>query len=165
MPAPFIPRRVEDFIFYYYAKLVIAPSAGFKNNYKFIIDTYKRLKSGEKKISDYERELLQLAQTLGNCSFCGATNISAKTIEIVPRIFGGPIGIHNLVNACLACADSKGNKDLIEWWCKNLNKSRDDLPRVPVGLYLKIAYELHMVKFTLKKECKKLEDIYRILHI
>ncbi len=72
MPPPSIPRRVEDIIFYYYAKLVIAPSAGFKGNYGFIIDTYKRLKSGDIQMSDYERELLHIADMPNTCAFCGS---------------------------------------------------------------------------------------------
>lgn len=162
MPSTFIPRKVEDFIFYYYAKFVIAPSAGFKGNYKFIIDTYKRLKSGEKNMSDYERELLYLAQRPDICSFCEASNVDVKPVQIVPNILGGPIGMHNLVNACSKCIESKKDKDLVKWWTQDLKRSQNSLPRVPIGLYLKIAYELHTIKFTLKKKCERLEDIFNV---
>jgi hypothetical protein len=93
MPPSSIPRRVEDIIFYYYAKLVIAPSAGFIGNYGFIIDKYQRLKSGDLLMSDYERELLYLAQTEGVCAFCGAKGTRFKPVHVVPGWLGGPIGI------------------------------------------------------------------------
>jgi len=160
MPPPSVPRRVEDIIFYYYAKLVIAPSAGFKGNYGFIMDKYQRLKSGDILMSDYERELLHLAQLEGICGFCAIRGTNFKPVHVVPRWLGGPIGIHNLVMACDTCAKSKGDKDLVEWWCNDLGKERDELPRVPLGLYLKIAYERHKINFTLKKRCEKLGDLF-----
>ena len=68
--------------------------------------------------------------------------------------------MHNIIYVCEACARSKGEKDLVEWWCKDLKRPRDKLPRVPLGLYLKIAYELHKVNFSLKKSCQSLEKLF-----
>jgi 5-methylcytosine-specific restriction endonuclease McrA len=153
---------VEDIILYYYAKLVITPSAGFKGNYRFIIDSYKRLKSGEIRISDYERELLHLASMPNICAFCGSLCTEYQTTHIVPRSLGVPPGMHNIINACKACFASKGEKDLVEWWLKDLKRRRDDLPRVPLGLYLKIAYELHKINFSLRKPCRSLGELFEI---
>ena len=163
MPPPFIPKKVEDIIYYYYAKLVIAPSAGLKGNYGFIIDTYKRLKTGKALISDYERELLHITEKENTCAFCGANSAPFRPVHIVPRLLGVPPGMQNLVIACEACANSKGEKDLVEWWCMDLKKTRDELPRVAVGLYLKIAYELHKINFTLRKNCQSIEKIFAVL--
>jgi len=163
MPPRSIPRRVEDIIFYYYAKLIISPSAGFKGNYGFIIDAYKRLKSGEIQISDYERELLHLAGMQDVCAFCGSKCNMTKTIHIMPRSFNVQPGMHNIVYACEACAVSKGDRDFVEWWCRDLNKPRDELPRVPLGIYLKIAYDLHKINFSLKKSCQNLEELMILL--
>jgi hypothetical protein len=163
MPPPSVERKVENIIFYYYAKLVIAPSAGFKNNYGFIIDAYKRLKSGELLISDYEREILHIIQDQSTCAFCECKEHGLQTIHIVPRYYGVPPGVHNLVYTCSACADSKGEKDLVEWWCQELGKPRDEIPRVPVGIYLKIAYDLNKINFSLRKPCKELGGIYRYI--
>lgn len=163
MPAPFVQRQVEDIIFYYYAKLVIAPSAGFKGNYRFVIDAYKRLKSGEIRMSDYEREILHMAEAQNVCTFCASKCPDPQTVHVVPRCFGIPPGMQNLVVVCKACANSKGEKDLLEWWCKDLKKARDELPRVPFGMYLKIAYELHKLNFSLKKPCQSLESLFRVL--
>ena len=163
MPPPFIPRRVEDIIYYYYAKLVIAPSAGFEGNYKFIIDAYKRLKSGEIRMSDYERELIHIANMANICAFCGSKSAKCQTTHIVPRSIGIKPGMHNIVYACEECAYSKAEKDLTEWWCKDLERPRDKLPRVPLGLHLKIAYELHKINFSLKKSCQGLEKLFAVL--
>ena len=164
MPPPSVPRRVEDIIFYYYAKLVIAPSAGFKGNYRFIIDTYKRLKSGEIRISDYERELVHLANMPNQCVFCGTKCIKSQLTYIVPKSSGVLPGMHNMVYACEVCTSLKGEKDLVEWWCNDLQRPRDELPRVPLGLYLKIAYELHKINFSLQKPSKSLGDLFTVLH-
>lgn len=159
MPSKAVPRTVGDFILYYYAKLVIAPSAGKAWNYRFIIDRYKRLKSGEIQMSDYDREIQKLAQQPGVCAFCGRQCETVVT-EVVPRQLGGPVGIHNLVHACPPCADAKADKDLLEWWCKDLGRDKDELPRIPTGLFLKLAYERHIVGFRLKSRCEDIRDIW-----
>ena len=163
MPPRSVPRQVEDIIFYYYAKLIIAPSAGFRDNYRFIIDAYKRLKSGAIRMSDFERELLHICETSDICSLCGKRSFECTPIHVVSRSLGIPPGMQDLVMACKVCANSKGEKDLVEWWCKDLKKERDDLPRVPLGLYLKIAYELHKINFSLRKDCESIEEIFKIL--
>jgi len=160
MPPPFVPKKVEDIIYYYYAKLVIAPSAGFEKNYGFIIDTYKRLKSGDIEMSHYDREIQRIAETSDKCAFCGIKSNSCKPVHVVSQSLGVPPGMHNLVMACENCANSKKGKDFIHWWCKELKRPRDEAPRVPLGLYLKIAYEMNKINFTLKKKCKNLEEVF-----
>ena len=163
MPPSSVPRKVEDIIFYYYAKLVIAPSAGFPKNYKFIIDSYKRLKTGELRMSDYEREIQHSTENSKTCVFCMSPSNELKTVHVVAPSFGVKPGMHNLVLACGNCAQSKGEKDLVEWWCKDLGKARDDLPRVALGIYLKIAFELHTIRFSLQMACKGLGDLFSAL--
>ncbi len=152
MPSRAIPRTVGDYILYYYAKLVIAPSSGQSGNYRFIMDRYKRLKSGGILMSDYDREIRRLAQEPGICAFCGRRGETIPT-EVIPRRLGGPVGIHNLVYACLECSSSKGEKDLLTWWCDEMGRDKDELPRVPTGLFLKMAYERHKVAFRLEAFC------------
>jgi hypothetical protein len=159
MPSRAVPRKVRDFILYYYAKLVIAPSAGEAKNYRFIMDRYRRLKAGELRISDYDREIERARAQRGLCAFCGAR---APTVPaaIVPPSLGGPVGVHNLVHACRSCARSKDDKDLVRWWCDDLGRDKDDLPRVPIGLFLKLAYERHVVSFTLERPCHDIREIW-----
>ncbi len=159
MPSRAVPGTVGDYILYYYAKLVIAASAGESGNYRFIIDRYKRLKSGEIRMSDYDRELQKLAQQPGMCVFC-EKRCTTVPVEVVPRRLGGPVGIHNLVHACRDCAASKADKNLLDWWCDELGRDKDELPRIPAGLFLKIAYERHTVGFGLQKPCRDIRDIW-----
>jgi hypothetical protein len=159
MPSKAVPRTIGDFILYYYAKLVIATSSGESGNFRFIIDRYKRLKSGEIQMSDYDREIQKLAQQPDLCAFCGSRRHTVP-VELIPRGLGGPIGIHNLVHACHECADSKADKELLTWWCDDLGYDKDKLPRVPAGLFLKMAYERHTVGFRLKKPCYDIRDIW-----
>jgi hypothetical protein len=159
MPAAGVPRRVEDFILYYYAKLVIAPSAGQGGNYAFIMDCYSRLRSGEMRMSDYDREIQMLAEDAGRCAFCGRHR-QCRPVEVIPRGAGGPVGLHNLVYGCDDCATSKAAMDFIWWWCRKLGRDKNILPRVPIGLYLKMAYERHRVGFTLQAPCRDICDIW-----
>jgi hypothetical protein len=159
MPSKAVPRRVKDFIFYYYAKLVIAASAGERANYRFIMDRYKRLKSGEILMSDYDREIQKLAQQPGICVFCNSPKGYVPTM-VIPGHLGGPVGIHNQVYTCPECAASKTDMDLLGWWCDILGRDKDDLPRIPAGLFLKMAYERHAVCFTLGKPCQSIRVIW-----
>lgn len=162
MPPSLVPRRVEDIIYYYYAKLVISPSAGFKGNYRFIVDTYQRLKRGEIHMSDYHRELLHIAQQPGVCSYCGTVDPKVIPNQVIALARGGPIGIHNMVLACDPCVSSKAEHDLVHWWCRILGRERDEIPRVPLGLYLKLAYEAHHVGFTLGESCSELGELFGV---
>jgi len=159
MPSHAVPRRVRDFILYYYAKLVIAPSAGQRGNYQFIIDRYKKLRAGEARMSDYDHELDRADAQRGVCAFCGSYGGDTPT-HVVPPCRGGPVGIHNLVYACLECSASKGDLDLIQWWCGKLGRDKDLLPRGPVGIYLKLAYERHQVRFSLDSPCRTIREIW-----
>lgn len=159
MPAAAVPRHVRHFIWYHYAKLVIAPSAGEEGNYRFIMDRYKRLANGEISISDYDREIQHLARWPGACAFCGASD-AGSTLELIPRRLGGPVGLQNVVYACGACAASKGDKGLFSWWCDDLGRDKDELPRIPAGLLLKMALERHAVKFTLDSPCRSIRDLW-----
>lgn len=159
MPPRSVSRTVRDFILYYYAKLVIAPSAGQPQNYRFIIDRYKRLKRGEITMSEYDREIQKMAGDAGLCAFCGARGRTVPTV-VVPKRLGGPVGLHNLVHACRPCADSKDEKDLVAWWCDELGRDKDELPRVPAGLFLKLAYEKRAVEFGLAEPCRDIGEIW-----
>lgn len=159
MPPAAVPRTVRDFIFYYYAKLVIAPSAGFPENYGFIMDAYQRLRSGAISLSQYDREIEQAARQAGRCVFCEA-RAETTPVALVPRHLGGPVGVHNFVQVCARCAASKDDKDLFAWWCDELGRDKDDMPRIPAGLFLKLAYEKHTVEFGLDRPCRDIRQIW-----
>jgi len=110
-------------------------------------------------MSQYDREVERAARELGRCVFCDALGETVP-VTLVPRHLGGPIGVHNLVQACRQCAESKGEKDLFVWWCDELRRDKDDMPRIPAGLFLKLAYEKHSVEFGLGRPCEDIRQIW-----
>jgi len=48
----------------------------------------------------------------------------------------------------------------LAWWCDDLGRDKDDLPRIPAGLFLKLAYERDTVGFGLKGCCNDIRDIW-----
>lgn len=155
---PAVPKVTEDYIYYYYAKLVIAPSAGEAGNYRFIMDRYKRLRDGVLQMSRYDRELRALAGT-DTCAYCG-TKGDLRVEPVVPRASGGTLGLQNSVLTCANCAADKGARDLVEWWLSRSGRDLDNLPRLPIGLYLKMAFEAHQTNFTLGAPCQSLLGLF-----
>jgi hypothetical protein len=162
MPPPYV-KTIRDVIFYYYAKLVIAPSAGLKNNYGFIIDRFKALKSGKVLMSDYDRELFHKeTEPQQVCAYCG-NKASLSQDHVVCCDIGAPEAMHNVVWACQHCNSSKGSKDLPVWWDEvygiSIGDSRNCLPRLPAGIYLKLAYDWHKVNHSLDYPARDLYDL------
>ena len=57
-----------------------------------------------------------------------------------PASFGGPDTIDNMVLACRGCNSAKGARDLFEWYGKD---RQHEIPRLALGKYLKLIFELH----------------------
>jgi len=122
MPPSYV-KTVEDVIFYYYAKLVIARSAGFEGNYRFITHTFKKLKNEQIKISDYDREILkQMQAPQTHCPYCGCNGPLTQD-HIIPLELSRPSGPHNTIFICKSCNSSKGANDLIDWWVNKAGKN------------------------------------------
>ena|SRR2546422_9845277 len=118
----------------------MAQSAGLRKNYRFIMDRFERLRSGEIRMSDALREIKkQFKEDERRCEFCGSDK-QLSFDHIVPHRRGGPDSAENLVLACRSCNSSKGKKGLYEWL--GLER-KDELPRVVAGKYLKLLYEMH----------------------
>lgn len=155
MPPSYV-KTIEDVIYYYYAKLVIAKSAGFEGNYRFITHTFKKLKDGELKISDYDREILkQMQAPRTSCPYCGSDGPLVQE-HVLPLELSGPPGPHNTIFACKTCNSSKGCNDLIDWWENKIDRKLDDLPRIPAAIYLKLCYDVHKMNHTLQNYCSGL---------
>lgn len=158
MPPSYV-HTIEDVIYYYYAKLVIAKSAGFEGNYAFITNTFKKLKTGKARISDYDREILKQMQEAQNaCPYCGNRSDLCQE-HIIPLEMSGPPGPHNITFSCKSCNSSKGSRDLIEWWI-SANRKIDGIPRIPIAVYLKLCYDAHKMNHTLEKSCKELACLW-----
>ena len=95
-------------IFWQYAK-IIANSAGYANNYGFIMNKYKQLHTGDIKWSSSIREYLKEREKMGECIYCEEQ--ADLTVEhMLPRIRGGPDTTDNVVMVCKHCNSSKKDK-------------------------------------------------------
>jgi hypothetical protein len=137
MPPPAV-RTVRDLIYWQYAKL-ISESAGFSKNYRFIMSRFKKLQSGEIQWSGAIREYLREREIEDACIYCGSENFLSID-HLIPQSRGGPDSGDNVVLACKSCNSSKGNRGVYEWFSL---ESRNDLPRIVEGKYLKLLYSLH----------------------
>ncbi len=156
---------VRRLIYWQYAQL-IARAAGFENNYGFVISRYKKLESGEmnwsSSIRDYEKEL----ERGRVCVYCGATtNLSIDHIIPVsragvdPRVTALLESFDNCVCACKACNSSKGDRDVFEWYG---TERLDEIPRLVLSKFLKLAYRLHEMQGTLDLKDPNMDGVLDI---
>jgi len=152
---PSAVRTVKDLIFWQYSK-IIAESAGFgKSNYGFIMSRFKGLQSGKLQWSGSIREWIKERERPDECIYCGSKK-DLSTDHLIPRNRGGPDIGDNAVRACKSCNSSKGDNGVYEWFTLD---SRDGVPRIAEGKYLKLLYDLHEAKGTLDKGRKDLKDL------
>ena len=155
MPPPVV-KSLKDLIFWQYSK-IISESAGVgKKSYGFVMDRFKKLRSGEITWSTSIREYIKERENANQCIYCGREKVLSVE-HILPRSRGGPDSPDNAVFVCRECNSSKGDRRLYEWY--GLEK-RYELPRIAEGKYLKLLFGLHEKMGTLEvrdvsKLCKK----------
>jgi hypothetical protein len=164
MPPKYV-TTVRQLIFWEYAKL-IARAAGFEGNYGFIVSRYKKLASGEmtwsSSIRDYEKELDK-----GRiCTYCGETTglstdhiIPASRAGVDPRVAALLDTSDNCVIACKKCNSTKGDKDVFEWYGP---ERVDDIPKLVLSKFLKLAYRLHETQGTLDLKDPNMDGVLNI---
>ncbi len=140
-------RSIRELIFWEYAKL-IARAAGFEKNYGFIMSRYKKLKTGEIKISDIFKDNKKQLKKGKECVYCGS-NEHLSFDHIIPLNKGGKDNHDNIILACSTCNSSKGDKDLLEWFYVHKNEKR--IPKLVLSKYLKIIWDHHVLERTLDK--------------
>jgi hypothetical protein len=142
---PSAVRSVGDLIFWQYAKIISESACVGKTSYGFIMDRYKKLQCGEINWSTSIREYVKERESPTLCIYCGIED--RLTLEhILPTSRGGPDIPDNAVWVCGNCNSSKGSKRLYEWYGLS---SKDKVPRIAEGKYLKLLYILHTQKGTL----------------
>lgn len=147
-------KTIQDLLFWQYSKL-IARSAGYEKNYGFIMDRFKKLKSGEVSWSGSLREYIREREVSGRCIYCGSTS-DLSVDHLIPRSRGGIDSGDNAVEACKSCNSSRGDKGIYEWF--ELGK-RNEVPRIVEGKYLKLLFGLHEGKGTLQIGRNQLESL------
>jgi 5-methylcytosine-specific restriction endonuclease McrA len=136
---PAAVRTVRDLLYWQYAKIISNSAGAGKTNYGFIMDRFKKLKSGSIQWSSSIREYVKEHEEPGLCVYCGARGV--LTIEhMLPRARTGPDIPENAVWVCASCNSKKGSKRLYEWYGL---ENRNALPRIAEGKYLKLLYSLH----------------------
>lgn len=145
MPSAYV-KTVEDLIFYEYAQL-INKAAGFDaNNFRFRTSVWKKLKSGEIKMSKSIREWEIERANRNVCIYCESVE-KVQTEHIIPKSKGGPDSADNLVDSCQRCNLKKSNKDVFEF-CAMIGI---DVPRLVKGKVLKLVFSKHAEKGTLQE--------------
>jgi len=156
---------VRRFIYWQYAQL-IARAAGFEGNYGFVVSRYKKLESGEmtwsSSIRDYEKEL----EKGRVCVYCGA-NENLSTDHIIPKSRAGVDprvtalldSSDNCVSACRKCNSSKGDRDIFEWYG---TERLDDIPKLALSKFLKLAYRIHEMQGTLDLKDPNMDGVLDI---
>jgi hypothetical protein len=142
MPPPAV-KTIKDLIFYQYAKLIA--SSAKVSGYKFVMNKMKMLSSGEIKMSMILREMKMQMSGTKQCEYCQSTE-DLSWDHLIPRIKGGPNTAENGAWACRPCNSSKGSKGIYEWY--GLDK-KDQIPRLIIGKYLKLLYDIHEARGTL----------------
>lgn len=158
MPRTF--AAVRELIYWEYAKLISGSAFGDRGNFKFVNFTYRKLIEGNATPSAILAENQQLF-ALGNvCAYCGVSG-SLHWEHIIPASRGGPDNIDNMVRACAPCNLAKGPRDPYQWYLGT--KSKEPIPRLVLGKFLKLTYEAYEVQGLLdSKEYMRQHNIERI---
>jgi len=158
-------QTVQDLIYWEYAKL-IARSAGFQNNYAFITSRYKKLQSGEIEWSSSIHDRQHEWEHGQVCAYCEATD--QLTVDHIipscrgcvdPRIHDLLESSDNTVWACKGCNSQKRDRDVFEWYGKD---RIDEIPKLVLSKFLKMAYRLHEMQGTLKMKDPNMDGVLDI---
>lgn len=142
---PSAVRTIRDLLYWQYAKIISESAGAGKRRYAFVMDRFKKLRSGEIEWSGSIREYIREREMPDQCIYCGSTKDLCYD-HLISRNRDGPDIPDNVVMACRRCNSSKGDKGVYEWF--KLDR-RYEVPRVIEGKYLKLLYSLHSRRGTL----------------
>jgi len=164
-PPKKIVNSVRHLIYWQYAQL-IAKSAGFEDNWGFVISRYKKLVSGEMKWSSSIRDYEKALETGMVCVYCGSKKditfdhiIPVARAGVDPRIVNLINSTDNCVCACKKCNFSKSDKDVFEWYGQD---RLDEIPKLVLSKFLKLAYALHETQGTLELKDPNMDGVLDI---
>lgn len=130
-----LPDDIDTYyklICYQWARL-IALAAG-KYNEQFVRHKYKQIAGCRIQMSSLEKEQkYQLKEGFGECIYCGK-ECDTQFDHLIPVSNGGEDTVSNQVPACPTCNQSKGAKNVIEWF---KDEHDGQVPRLVFGKYLK----------------------------
>lgn len=146
MPPPAV-KTTRDLIYWEYAKIISGSAVGDRKNYPFIMYTFQKLKKGQLHPSDILRENKLQCEGGKCCVYCGSKDNLAWD-HIIPQVKLVINTIDNQVWACQTCNSKKGGRDPFEWLGL---ENKYSVPRIVLGKYLKLVYEIHERQGTLEK--------------
>jgi hypothetical protein len=144
MPPPAV-KTIRELIYWEYGKLAAEVAVGNRRNYAYVMSSYERFKKLDYHPLQIMRQYGLLVRGEGQCAYCGGTEDLSET-EIIPVSKGGPDHSDNRAQICAKCKIEKGDRDLFEWYGKD---RRYEIPRIVLGKYLKLAFEVHQERGTL----------------
>lgn len=135
---------VKELILWEYARLISEEASGTKNNWSFNLHNFERLNSDK----DTWLKIVEMENKIdpNKCAYCGSPE-ELLIVRIVPKKMCRLTEIHNIIRSCKKCNLSKGSKDLLDWWARDL---RDKIPRNVMARYLKILYICHECNGTME---------------
>lgn len=139
-------KTIRDLIYWEYAKLIAGSTLGDRKNYGFVMHTYHRLKEGTSHPSAILRENKMLIEGDKVCAYCQKATDDLEWEHIIPKAKIVIDTIDNQVLACRSCNASKGGRDPFEWYGL---ECRYEIPRLVLGKYLKLIYDIHEKQGTL----------------
>lgn len=126
--------------------------AGLEGQRRFQMSRFIRLRDGKITWSSTIREWLREHEKPDECIYCGLKG-PLTTEHILPRCCGGQDIPDNAIRVCQSCNSSKGGRRLYEW---KGPRTKDEIPRIAEGKYLKLLYVLHEKRGTLNVDKKEL---------
>lgn len=157
-------RTVRNSIYWLYAEL-IARAAGFGGNYGFVASRFKKLNFGyicwSSSVNDWQKGL----EKGRVCAYCGAKeglsvdHIIPISRAITPKIKEILEFQDNCVLACKACNSKKRERELSEWYG---HEKVDEIPKLVLSKFPKLAYRLHELRDTLDLEDLNTEGVMDI---
>ena len=139
-------KTIRDLIYWEYAKLISGSTTGDRKNYAFVMHAYQGLRDGAIHPSAIIRENKMLVENAKACAYCGTTDGLLEWEHIIPKAKIIIDTLDNQVLSCRSCNAKKGARDPFEWY--GLGR-RYEVPRLVLGKYLKLIYEIHEKQGTL----------------
>jgi hypothetical protein len=164
-PPKKLVNSVRHLIYWQYAQL-IANSAGFKDNWGFVISRYKKLISGEMKWASSMRDFEKALEKGRVCAYCGSKKeisfdhiIPISRAGVDPRVVTLLNSTDNCICSCKKCNSSKSDKDVFEWYG---SERIDNIPKLVLSKFLKLAYALHETQGTLDLKDPNMDGVLDI---
>lgn len=140
-------KTIRDLIFWEYAKLIAGSATGNRKAWGFTMTTYRKLKNGELTFSSITKENKRICTDENCCAYCGGGE-NLEWDHIIPKCKILIDTIDNQILACRSCNATKNGRDPFEWYGRD---RMYEIPRLVLGKYLKLIYDLHERQGTLDR--------------